>query len=149
MKQTRSILLVEDDANDQYFISRAFRQTDVPAHLDTVSDGQSAIDFLNRRPTTKNGNGEGLENANPGIVLLDLNLPHKSGLEVLRWIRQESAWKTMIVIILTSSTSEQDMHQAYSSGANAYVIKPSDPSQLREFAQLLKDFWLNWNQNPC
>ncbi len=148
MKQNCSILLVEDDANDQYFISRAFRQTALPAHLDTVSDGQSAIDFLNGKPKGGKDGKNGLEHVNPGIVLLDLNLPHKSGLEVLKWIRQESSCKTLIVIILTSSTSEQDMHQAYTSGANAYVIKPSDPSELREFAQLLKDFWLHWNQNP-
>lgn len=143
MKQNCSILLVEDDANDQYFISRAFRQMGVPARLDTVSDGQSAIDFLNNAQVGQSAAGKGV----PEIVLLDLNLPHKSGLEVLKWIREESPWKALVVIVLTSSTSEQDMHQAYSSGANAYVIKPSDPSQLRELAQLVKDFWLTWNQN--
>ncbi|HWD94506.1 MAG TPA: response regulator [Verrucomicrobiae bacterium] len=144
MKQNCSILLVEDDANDQYFVSRAFRQMAMPARLDTVSDGQSAIDFLNNAPARPSAP----DDTTPGIVLLDLNLPLKSGLEVLKWIRQESPWKTLVVIVLTSSTSEQDMQQAYSSGANAYVIKPSDPSQLREFAQLVKDFWLNWNQIP-
>ncbi len=144
MKQNCSILLVEDDANDQYFISRAFRQMEIPAHLDSVWDGQGAIDFLTTAPRQQVNK----EEASPRIVLLDLNLPHKSGLEVLKWIRKESEWKTIIVIVLTSSTSEDDMHQAYASGANAYVIKPADPSQLREFAQLLKDFWLNWNQTP-
>jgi len=144
MKENCSILLVEDDTNDQYFLSRAFRQVEVPARLETVGDGQSAIDFLNSAPTRQAASG----NASPAIVLLDLNLPLKSGLEVLKWIRKESPRKTIIVIVLTSSTSEQDMRQAYSSGANAYVIKPADPTQLREFAQLVKDFWLNWNQNP-
>jgi CheY-like chemotaxis protein len=144
MKQNCSILLVEDDANDQYFVSRAFRQMAIPARIDMVSDGQSAIDFLNSMPDRT----ATPDNANPGIVLLDLNLPFKSGLEVLKWIRQESPWKTIVVIVLTSSTSEQDMQQAYASGANAYVIKPADPSQLREFAQLVQDFWLNWNQIP-
>jgi CheY-like chemotaxis protein len=144
LKPNCSILLVEDDENDQYFVSRAFAEAAVPAHLDVVSDGQSAIDFLLGavdRITTH-------ESTAPCIVLLDLNLPLKSGHEVLRWIRQESPWKTMIVIVLTSSTSEDDMHRAYSSGANAYVIKPANPSGLREFAEFIKSFWLTWNQNP-
>jgi CheY-like chemotaxis protein len=144
LKRNSSILLVEDDANDQYFISRAFKDVGVPAHLDTVDNGQSAIDFLsNARKTTTR-----VENITPWLVLLDLNLPLRSGLEVLKWIRQESLWKTLVVIVLTSSPSEDDMYQAYSAGANAYVLKPADPSQLREFGELLKNFWLKWNQSP-
>jgi DNA-binding response OmpR family regulator len=81
-------------------------------------------------------------------VLLDLNLPRKSGLEVLKWIRSNSALNNIIVIVLTSSTSEDDMREAYARGANAYVIKPADPTRLRELAQLVKDFWLTWNQFP-
>lgn len=144
MKANSSILLVEDDANDQYFISRAFRDVNMPAHLDTVDNGQSAIDFL----SSARGRAIKPEKITPWLVLLDLNLPLRSGLEVLRWIRQESLWKTLVVIVLTSSTSDEDMYQAYNSGANAYIIKPSDPSQLRELGELIKSFWLTWNQNP-
>lgn len=138
MKPDDSILVVEDDADDQYFLARAFEEVPVPGRLEAVGDGQSAIQRLSAA-------GEG---ARPRLVLLDLNLPRKSGLEVLRWIRQDSACRTAIVIVLTSSTSEDDMRQAYSYGANAYVIKPADPTRLTDFARLVRDFWLGWNQNP-
>jgi DNA-binding response OmpR family regulator len=80
--------------------------------------------------------------------LLDLNLPRKTGLDVLRWIRRESLFKTLIVVVLTSSTSERDMEEAYSLGANSYLIKPADAIRLREVAQLIKDYWFGWNQLP-
>jgi CheY-like chemotaxis protein len=144
-RSTGSILHVEDDADDQYFVSRAFQQKASDAHLDAVSDGQSAIDFLGRlteeEPSPNN-------KPRPQLVLLDLNLPRKSGLEVLKWIRGNLALSGLVVIVLTSSTSEDDMRQAYALGANAYVIKPADPTQLGELAQLVRDFWLTWNHVP-
>ena len=141
MKQpASSILVVEDDADDQYFISRAFQETAVEARVDAVSDGQSAIDFLSRAPA-------GSSESRPALILLDLNLPRKSGLEVLKWIRSDVG-RAVVVIVLTSSTSEDDMRQAYAYGANAYVIKPIDPTELHELAQLVRDFWFNWNSLP-
>lgn len=139
-----AILLVEDDADDQYFISRAFQETASEAHLDAVSDGQSAIEFLGRMPLGK----AAPRNPRPNVVLLDLNLPRKSGLEVLKWIRSNSTLSNIVVIVLTSSTSEEDMREAYARGANAYVIKPVDPTRLGEFARLVRDFWFTWNQQP-
>jgi CheY-like chemotaxis protein len=139
-----SILVVEDDADDQYFISRAFKEAAVDARLDAVSDGQSAIDFLGRFPAGKRG---AMENG-PRLILLDLNLPRKSGLDVLKWIRS-NAERSIVVIVLTSSTSEDDMRRAYSDGANAYVIKPADPTLLQDFAKLVKEFWLTWNHLPA
>lgn len=136
MKANGPVLLVEDDADDQYFIARAFQESGAPAQLEAVSDGQSAIDFLGRQPA-------------PRLVLLDLNLPRKSGLEVLRWLRGDARCRSLIVIVLTSSTSEDDMRKAYAQGANAYVIKPADPTRLREFVELLTEFWLKWNQYPA
>ncbi len=141
---TNAILLVEDDADDQYFISRAFRETAAEARLDAVSDGQSAIEFLGRIPVEKSAPAI----PRPNLVLLDLNLPRKSGLEVLKWIRGNAAFDNVIVIVLTSSTSEDDMREAYARGANAYVIKPADPTELGEFAQLVREFWFTWNHVP-
>lgn len=140
---TDPILLVEDDADDQYFISRAFKEVAVEARMEAVSDGQSAIDFLGRVAHEKRGS-----TTRPGLVLLDLNLPRKSGLDVLKWIRGAAEWKTIVVIVLTSSTSEDDMRQAYAIGANAYVIKPADPTRLDELARVVRDFWLQWNEVP-
>jgi CheY-like chemotaxis protein len=144
LKQNCSILHVEDDANDVYFVERALRGSGIDLPVDVVNDGQSAIDFLDK---AADGNVTP-RGPKPCLIILDLNLPYKSGLEVLKWIRQDTRWKTIIVLILTSSTSDADMHQAYSLGANAYVLKPSDATKLRELGQLLKQFWLGWNQMP-
>ena len=138
------ILLVEDDANDVFFISDAFRRAGLDVPLEIANDGQRAIDHL-----LNAGERAGRpEAASPCLVLLDLNLPRRTGLEVLAWIRRDSPWKLLPVIVLTSSTSETDMKQAYGLGANSYIIKPSDGTKLRELAQLLKQYWLGWNQNP-
>lgn len=144
MKRRCSILHVEDDADDVYFVARALRASGIELPLEVVNNGQAAIDFLQ-----ESGQRIGEpEHVRPCLVILDLNLPHKSGHEVLKWIRQESRWKTLIVLVLTSSTSESDIEQAYLLGANAYIIKPSDATKLRELGDLLNQFWLGWNQMP-
>ena len=142
MNRIYSILHVEDDANDVYFVARALRDSGVELPVTVAPDGQAAIDLLIQLGASR-GKGEC-----PCLVLLDLNLPRRSGLEVLEWIRHQAGWKTMVVLVLTSSNAEADMIRAYSLGANAYVVKPSDATKLREFGRLLKEFWLGWNQIP-
>jgi len=144
LKSKASILLVEDDADDVYFISRALRASGLEVPLHVVNDGQAAVDFFLKSSEP----GKNDATISPCLVLLDLNLPLKSGLEVLQWIRQQPRWRTVIVIVLTSSTSESDMTQAYTLGANSYVIKPSDATKLTEFGQFLKGYWFGWNQLP-
>ena len=136
MKSSAPILLVEDDANDVFFVSRALAGV-IDAPLEVVSDGQAAIDYIARGTKPE-----------PCVALLDLNLPRKSGLEVLKWVRQQSKLPTLIVIVLTSSTAEADIEQAYRLGANSYVIKPTDATKLKEFAELVKRYWLVWNEPP-
>jgi CheY-like chemotaxis protein len=143
LKTKTSILLVEDDADDVYFISRALRSSGLEA-IHVVNDGQAAVDFFIK----SSEGGKNDDTISPCLVLLDLNLPLKSGLEVLQWVRQQPRWKNIIVIVLTSSTSESDMTQAYTLGANSYVIKPSDATKLSEFSQFLKGYWFGWNQLP-
>jgi CheY-like chemotaxis protein len=144
LKKDCFILHVEDDADDVFFVSDALRRGGVEIPVEVVNDGDSAVEVLkdagNRTP--------GTDAKKPCLVLLDLNLPRKTGLEVLKWIRQESPWKTLLVIVLTSSTSEADMNQAYLLGANSYIIKPADATRLREMGQLLKSYWFGWNQIP-
>jgi DNA-binding response OmpR family regulator len=139
-----SILLVEDDDNDVFFFQDALRRAEIDIALDIVNDGQEAIDFL----TSTSARTSGPEDLRPGFVLLDLNLPRRTGFDVLTWIRQHTYWKTLIVVVLTSSTSEADMHQAYSLGANSYVVKPTDATRLRVLIKLLVEYWLGWNENP-
>src|ERR1043166_8936980 len=97
-----SILLVEDDDNDVFFIKDALRRAEIDLPLKVVSDGQEAIDYLE----AAGAKSFEADDCRPGFVLLDLNLPRRTGIDVLRWIRRSSSWKQLIVVVLTSSTSE-------------------------------------------
>jgi CheY-like chemotaxis protein len=109
-----------------------------------AKDGQQAIDYLA-------GHGKFADRQAfplPCTVLLDLKLPHKMGLEVLQWIRQQSSLKWLIVIIFSSSVDEGDIRRAYSFGANAFLVKPADAHKLFEMCRALKEFWFVQNQAP-
>jgi CheY-like chemotaxis protein len=95
LKRNYSILHVEDDADDLFFVSDALRRSGIELPIEVATTGQQAIDFLTKTSATP----PQTDAARPCLVLLDLNLPHKTGLEVLKWIRRESAWKTLIVIV--------------------------------------------------
>jgi CheY-like chemotaxis protein len=138
------ILLVEDDENDVFFFRRAFQKAAIPHPLHVVRDGQEAIHYLAH---TGDYTDRQLHPA-PRVVVLDLNLPVKNGLEVLQWARAEPETHHVIVIVLTSSMDVLDMHEAYAFGANAYVVKPADPIELVTLATAIREFWLVLNSPP-
>jgi CheY-like chemotaxis protein len=140
---TRTILLVEDEEGDVFFMRQAMKKAGVLNPLQVASDGQEAIDYF--KGTGKFANRE--EFPLPCLVLLDLKLPRVMGLDVLKWIRQQPAVAT-IVVILTSSQEEADIATAYRLGANGYLVKPSDVSQLNDMAKSISDFWLTQNIFP-
>ena len=139
----RSILLVEDDENDIFFMQRAMKNAGVPNPIQIASDGQQAIDYF--QGTGKFADRE--EFPLPYLVLLDLKLPRVMGLDVLKWIRQQPE-VAAIVIILSSSKEEADVATAYRLGANGYLVKPAEASQLNDMAKSIKDFWLSQNTPP-
>lgn len=138
----KPILYAEDEETDAFFLTRAFSQAKVPNSLIVVPHGQGAIDYLS-------GNdhyGDRTEYPMPCLILLDLNMPRKSGLEVLEWIREQPTTCTLPVIILTSSLQQTDIRRCYEAGANAYLAKPSQPDELGAMVTALRDFWLGHNQ---
>jgi two-component system response regulator len=135
--------MVEDDENDAFFVQRAFNKTGAVNPVQVVRDGQEAIDYLQ-------GVGKFAQRDNfplPGIILLDLKLPFVMGLDVLKWIRQQSDLSP-IVIILTSSAEEKDIATAYRLGANAYLVKPAEMTRLDGMVRSINDFWLMQNTSP-
>ena len=118
----QTILLVEDDSNDVLLLQRAFRRAGLTQSLQVVSDGDQAVCYLS-------GDGEYSDRARhpmPALILLDLKLPRRSGLEVLEWLRaQPPQIKNLPVIVLTSSRLSEDVDRAYGLGANSYMAKPS------------------------
>ncbi len=138
----KPILYAEDEENDTFFLQRAFKQAGIPNTLVTVPDGQEALDYcLGHGPYANRD-----EHPLPCLMLLDLNMPKKSGLEVLQGIRLEPSVRTLPVIVLTSSLQDSDIHRAYLNGANAYLAKPSQPDGLLAIAKAIQDFWLSQNR---
>src|SRR5580692_2161995 len=123
----RTILLAEDDENDAFFMKHAFKEVGIFNSLQVARDGKQAVDYLAGSGDYADRNRFPL----PSLTLLDLKLPRLTGLEVLKWVRQQDELKSLIVIILSSSHQASDIAKAYELGANAYLIKPSSPIDLR------------------
>jgi len=115
-----TILLVEDDQNDVFFIQYAFEVANITNPLQIVGDGQQAIDYLR-------GAGKYADRSRfafPSLVLLDLKLPYVHGFEVLRWTRQQPSLNEVSVVVLASSPEERDLQKARELGAKSYLVKP-------------------------
>jgi CheY-like chemotaxis protein len=141
---SRTILLAEDDANDIFFLQFAFESAQISNPLQVVVDGQQAIDYLA-------GAGPYADRARfpfPCLMLLDLKLPLKMGLDVLRWIREQPALQTLLVVVLSSSSEKEDIDEAYRLGARSYIVKPLSVPKRLELASLIKSYWLEFNQCP-
>jgi len=134
----RPVLYAEDEDNDAYLMQRAFTKAGVSNPLQVVVDGDEAIQYLS-------GTGQFSDRTRyplPCLLLLDLNLPRQSGLEVLEWVRSQPSLQSMPVVILTSSSQDRDIGSAYSLGANGYLVKPPSSEKLIELVTGLRDVCL-------
>jgi CheY-like chemotaxis protein len=130
-----SVLLVEDDPGDVMLIREAFTDHKVGNVLSTVSDGVEAMRFVR-------GEGEYADRERPDLVLLDLNLPRKSGVEVLAEIKGDPDLSTIPVIVLTTSEAEEDVLRSYKMHANAYITKPVDFDRFKQIVHQIDDFFI-------
>jgi two-component system response regulator len=130
-----SVLLVEDDPGDVLLIREAFADHKVGNVLTVVSDGVEAMRFIR-------GEGEHADAERPDLVLLDLNLPRKSGAEVLAEIKGDPTLSTIPVIVLTTSEAEEDVLRSYKLHANAYITKPVDFDRFKAIVQQIDDFFI-------
>jgi DNA-binding response OmpR family regulator len=142
-----TVLLVEDDENDVFFMQRAFREAGISTPLNVVNDGREAIDYLS-------GSGKYSDRKQwplPCLMLLDLKLPYVLGLDVLKWLRSHAGFKAVVVIVLTSSKQDRDIELAYALGANSYLVKPPDVQHLVAMVKRIKEYWMETNQigPPC
>jgi two-component system, chemotaxis family, response regulator Rcp1 len=129
------ILLVEDSPGDIRLTREALRDAKVQNHLHVALDGIEAMKFLTREDTHAQA-------PRPDLILLDLNLPRMSGREVLEQIKQRPELKSIPVVILTTSTADEDVARSYQSHANCYISKPVDLEQFMRVVQTIDDFWL-------
>jgi CheY-like chemotaxis protein len=132
MNMVMPILLVEDNPMDVDLTRRAFSRHNLANPLEVARDGKEALDLID-------GWKEG--DAVPSVILLDLKLPKVSGLEVLRAIRAHPAFGAVPVVVLTSSSEDNDIHEAYSLGANSYIVKPVEFEKFIEVARQIELYW--------
>lgn len=139
---SKTILLVEDNPDDEEFTLRALRMAKITNDIVVARDGSEAVEYL-----FGTGRYEGRDPAQvPAVVLLDLKLPKLSGIDVLRRIRAEAVTKLMPVVVLTSSSEEDDMLRSYESGANSYVRKPVEFAAFANAVSKLGVYWMLVNE---
>jgi chemotaxis family two-component system response regulator Rcp1 len=135
------ILLVEDNAGDVRLTREALREVGIAVDLVAVPDGEAALDYLR-------GAGEHAGASRPDLILLDLNLPKKNGLEVLEEVKRDPELLRIPVIMLTTSSSARDVTACYDRGVNCYVVKPLDLDEFTRLIQAIHSFWFEAAQLP-
>ena len=135
-KQT--ILVVDDDENDRFFIEHALQKTTLSLVVKMVNDGEEAIAYLQ---------GEGkFSDRNlfpqPNLIFLDLKMPRVTGFELLEWLKSHEAFGRIPAVVISSSNAQEDIDRAYDLGANVYLIKPVSPEQFRKLFEATGEFFV-------
>jgi chemotaxis family two-component system response regulator Rcp1 len=129
-----NILLVEDNPGDVELTEDALRRSKVATKVSVVTDGEDAMDYLRQQSAYQ-------EETMPDLVLLDLNLPRKDGMEVLREMKDDPNLRHIPVVVLTTSEAERDILASYELGANCFISKPVDLTEFRKVVESIDDFW--------
>ncbi len=130
MRSSKPILLVEDDRVDAMTVKRALKELNITNKLDIVCNGEEALAFLNNA-----------ENEQPGIILLDLNMPKMNGIEFLQIAKKDDNLKKIPVVVLTTSKDDQDKVDSFNFGVAGYMIKPVDYRQFVEVVRTIDLYW--------
>ena len=136
-----SILLVEDNSADAHLIKEFLKEIKIEAALNVARDGKEAMEFLYQNYKYNN-------KCDPNFVILDLNLPKMSGREVLKEIKNDDDLKRISVMILTTSTAEEDIKECYNNHTNCYITKPLDFDEFVNAMESIKTFWFNTAELP-
>ena len=134
MTQSHDILLIEDNLGDVELLREGLEESHLLHHLHVVTNGADALRFLHQEGAFRDA-------LRPDLILMDLNLPGKGGQEILAEIKTNPQFKTIPVVILTSSEAESDIRRSYSLHANSYIIKPVDFKDLAEMLKTIDGYW--------
>jgi len=138
------ILLAEDQEDFIVLIAKAFKDAGISNPLYTVRDGDEAIAYLSGEGPYSNRQEYPL----PDLLLLDLKMPKRDGFEVIQWIRSQPSLKALRIVVLTSSEQIRDVNRAYALGANSFLVKPGDFTNLQYLSRTIRDYWLEMSKAP-
>ncbi len=141
LASAKNILLVEDNPGDARLAREAFGMTRIATRLHIVSSGEATLDFLYRRAGYH-------DVPRPDLILLDLNLPRKSGSEVLGEIKLDPFLNPIPILVMTTSRAPEDIVNAYAKGANCYIVKPVEIEEFFRTVRLIEEFWFSLAQLP-
>jgi CheY-like chemotaxis protein len=142
--ESKVVLVAEDEANDRFFIKRAFGACGVEHRVMFVTDGEQAISYLSGQPPFDDRKEYPL----PSLLIVDVKMPRKSGFDVIAWVRAHAEWHCLPVLVLSSSDLEQDVQRAYELTANTYLTKPPTYTKLTKAVEELCQYWFLRSQLP-
>jgi len=140
-QQMQTFLLVEDNDAHAKLTTLAFERNHIANKIDRVKDGKAALNYVFKKGKYKN-------KQTPGLILLDLNIPEKDGIEVLTEIKEDKKLRIIPIVILTTSNSFSDIQRAYLNYANSYLVKPINFEKFRKMVKDLGIYWGLWNVSP-
>ncbi|GAB3273292.1 response regulator [Larkinella harenae] len=129
-------MIADDDADDRMLIEQAFRECNLQSDLYFVEDGEELLDFLHQRGSYETA-------LRPSLIILDLNMPRKNGIQALREIKANEQFRQIPVVVLTTSTAEEDILRTYDLGVSSYISKPFDFSTLLDITNTIKKYWID------
>ncbi len=138
-----TILIADDDIDDRLFMERALRQNGFTQAINFVEDGEDLMDYLRQ-----NGRYTGQQLAYPNLLILDLNMPRKNGFQALAEIKADPALRRLPVIVMSTSSADEDVLKTYNLGVNSFVIKPFNFNRLVEIVGALKLYWMDTVKLP-
>ncbi|MEO6034446.1 MAG: response regulator [Verrucomicrobiota bacterium] len=137
MSDNYTILLVEDDPNDVLFLQRALHKNGIKNPVSVLPDGDEAIAYLTGLGKYK----DRISYPFPKVIMLDLKMPRRGGLEVLEWLQHHPQYRVIPTLVLTSSKISEDVSKAYGLGANSYMVKPSNFDDLQRMMKTAYEYW--------
>ncbi len=138
------ILIAEDDPDDRLLIKEALEENNVPSTVHFVEDGEELLNYLYNRDQYHNK----IDLQKPAIIILDLNMPKKDGREVLKELKSIPELKYIPIVILTTSSDEEDIKYTYAMGASSFITKPSSFDSMVDMMRVIKEYWLGVTELP-
>lgn len=143
LNKTINILIADDDPDDRLMAREALVQSHSPSHINFVEDGEELLDYLYKR-----GKFQLNQDPLPDLILLDLNMPRKSGVEALQEIKSDNTLRHIPIVVLTTSKEEEDIYRTYDLGVNSFITKPITYESLVNTMRILGKYWFEVVQLP-